>query len=292
MSKNHMESNTQYVDEHRAPTDDERKAIDAALVAFGARNDLGKNAILVGRQDEPYGWYLFDLGDCLNDGKRRYLILGDCLDVLDDFAKLLTLKDLHEFALREDDGRYDALQEWGLFKGISTELWNKAILAGVSFESRYIAWDEESAEWKLYYHVRWKVCEGLHGNTAIRITATNFSHEYADKAFIADFENVSVTEDSAKNIVARLKGEKSPVAKMIKEAWVLTIIDAEGKVYPEIHLQFAPCVDRVIEELKSHTSSFDAYDVPAIQDELRNQMYWEDPMTGFKFDLVLCPVCD
>jgi len=293
MSKKHMEDNTQYIDEERrAPTKLERKALEAALDEMGFKKSLGKNAVLVGRQDEPYGWYLFDLGDCFKEGKGRYLILGDCLDVLPDYDKFLTLKEVHSFAFGESDGRFEAMQKWGVFKGISDELWHKATDAGVEFKEQSVEWSEEAEEWKICYCIRWEACDGLHGNTAISIPANLPTREDADRAFVADLENVAVNESSAEYIVARLKGAKIPSSKTAKEAWVLTIIDKEGKVYPEIHLKFASCVDRVIEELKSHTKSFDAYDIHAIQDELTGQLYWEDPLTGFKFDLVLCPVCD
>lgn len=293
MSKKHMEDNTQYIDEERrAPTKLERKALEAALDEMGMKKSLGKDAVLVGRQDEPYGWYLLDLGDCVGDGKGRYLILGDCLDVLPDYDKLLTLKEVHSFAFGESDGRFEAMQKWGVFKGISDKLWHKATDAGVEFTEQSVEWSEEAEEWKICYCIRWEVCDGLHGNTAISIPANLASREEADRAFIADLENAAVTETSAEYIVARLKGKKSPAAKMIKEAWVLTTIDAEGKVYPEIHLRFVSCVDRVFDELNAHTDSFDEYDIPAMRKELEGNLYLEDAKTGFKFVIALCPVCD
>lgn len=295
MNTGYIKNGEGFVEENRLASKVETEFILTAMESFGIHNADAYKYHLYGRYDAPYGWYLFGVEPLSPHGDEncgKFLILGDCLDVLPDYNKLLTLAEVHEFAFEESDGRFDAVQEWGLFKGITDKLWHKATDSGVEFEHQCMKWDDEAEEWKIIYIVRWDVCDGLHGSTAIRIPANLPTREDADRAFIADFKNVSVTEKSAEVIVSQLEGKKTVTPEKKEEVWVLTIIDQDGNVYPEVHKRFSSCVDRAIEEMKAHTKSFDAYDVPAIQDELRNQMYWEDPITGFKFDLVLCPVCD
>lgn len=299
MSKKHMENNTQYIDEERrAPNKDERDAINAALVDFGEMQILGEDAVLVGRQDEPYGWYLFDLGDCVGDGKGRFLILGDCLDVLPDYGRLLTLDEVHSFAFTESDGRFDAIQKWDVFNGITYAFWHRAEDAGLSFEDQYMKWNDETEEWNIYYPIRWKVCDGLHANSVVRIPANLATRKDADKAFIADLKNIRVNEPSAEPIVAALEGRKTPahrkekVVKMGQTVWVLNI-DSNGEVpMPEVHMTLKSCVAAAIKDIKEHMEEGDEVDFAEAEKYLLNQFHWKWDAMETYYDITECPVCD
>jgi len=291
MSKKHMEDNTQYIDEERrAPTKLERKAIEAALDEMGIKKSLGKNAVLVGRQDEPYGWYLFDLGDCVGDGKSRYLILGDCLDVLEDYDGLLTLGEVHSFALAESDGRFDAIQKWGLFKGISDGLWNKVTDAGVSIEDQYMKWDADAGEWKLHYDIEWDDSDGHYERTEVVIPANLSCTEDADGAFISDLKNVGVTTPSALVILAKINGEDVEKVKTPKTVWVLTI-EHDGEKFPEAHLTYDGAVEGVVNDIKEHEVDGEEYDYDKIREKVREDHYYEDGTNETTYDLAECRLC-
>lgn len=194
MSKKHMEANMKYVDEERrAPTEEERKAIANALAEMGEMEILGADAVLVGRQDEPYGWYLFDLGDCVGDGKGRYLILGDCLDVLPDYNRVLTLKEVHEFAMCEMDGRYEAIQKWGVFQSLSMGL--KTALSCVLGDEgldETMEWDDKQKEWKMRFDVSFTTDKGVTICKTIFIPALLSCKHEADNAFAHEWKSYSL----------------------------------------------------------------------------------------------------
>lgn len=291
MSKKHMEGNSQYIDEERrAPNSDERKAIDAALADFGEMKVLGEDAVLVGRQDEPYGWYLFDLGDCVGDGKSRYLILGDCLDVLEDYDGLLTLGEVHSFAFAESDGRFDAIQKWGLFKGISDGLWNKVTDAGASFEDQYMKWDTDAGEWKLHYDIEWDDSDGHYERTEVVIPANLSCKEDADGAFISDLKNVCVTTPSALVILAKINGEDVEKVKTPKTVWVLTI-EHDGEKFPEAHLTYDGAVEGVVNDIMEHEVDGEEYDYDRIREKVRGDHYYEDDTNETTYDLAECRLC-
>lgn len=140
-----------FVKEDRMANQVETDAIVKALEGF-ADKEYGKEVEnfayhLYGRQDEPYGWYLFGISpieelygsDKFADGQaEKFLILGDCLDVLPDYNRVLTLKEVHEFAINEMDGRYAAMEKWGVFQSLSMEL--KETMADISVDEQGYVW--------------------------------------------------------------------------------------------------------------------------------------------------------
>lgn len=334
MSKKHMEANTQYVMENRMANQVETDAIVKALEGF-ADKKYGKEVEryayhLYGRQDEPYGWYLFGISpieelygsDKFADGQsEKFLILGDCLDVLPDYNRVLTLKDVHGFAIGEMDGRYEAIQKWGVFQSLSMEFKTAlAFVLGDEGLDETVEWDKKRKQWMLKFDVSFMTDSGSECHKTIRIPATFFAKEDTDNEFAKEWEayrkafslddkvreyadnGFSFTEatqwaqDEERNIVAINDAireffgrEKESVTESV---WVLTIT-REGQNFPEVHKTFEGAVDSAIADVRDHVEEGDEdeYNFDAIEKEIAEERYWKDENTNTVYDVCECPLC-
>lgn len=113
-----------YVKEDRMANQQETDKIVVALESFGYKNVEDYKFHLFGRLDDVHGWYLFGISK-EDDEREDYLILGDCLDVLEEpYNKVLGLDEVMEFARNFGSGdnvgtAYDAMQTWGVFNSLS-----------------------------------------------------------------------------------------------------------------------------------------------------------------------------
>ena len=334
MSKKHMEANTQYVMENRMANQVETDAIVKALEGF-ADKEYGKEVEryayhLYGRQDEPYGWYLFGISpieelygsDKFADGQaEKFLILSDCLDVLPDYNRVLTLKDVHGFAIGEMDGRYEAIQKWGVFQSLSMEL--KTALACVLGDEgldETVEWDNKKWRWMLKFDVSFTTDSGSECHKTIRIPAWFSTKEDADNEFAKEWEAyrkafsiddkvreyadngfpftdaTQWAQDEERNIVAinneirEFFGRKTE--NLQESVWVLTIT-REGQNFPEVHRTFDGGVASAMDDICRHIEDEDAgeYDLNAIRKEIAEERYWKDENTNTVYDVCECPLC-
>lgn len=334
MSKKHMEANTQYVMENRMANQVETDAIVKALEGF-ADKKYGKEVEryayhLYGRQDEPYGWYLFGISpieelygsDKFADGQpEKYLILGDCLDVLPDYNRVLTLKDVHDFAINEMDGRYEAIQEWGLFQSLSMEFKTAlACVLGDDSMDETLEWNEKRKMWMLKFDVSFTTESNAACFKTIRIPAMFSTKEDADNEFAKEWEayrkafsiddkvreyadngfsftdatqwaeseerSVVVINDAIREFFGR---EKEGVTESV---WVLTIT-RDGQNFPEVHKTFEGAVESAIADVRDHVEEGDEdeYDFNAIDKEIAEERYWKDENTNTVYDVCECPLC-
>lgn len=297
MSERHMEENTQYVMENRMADQNETDAIVKALESFGVKDAENYAYHLYGRQDEPYGWYLFGMSpieefygsDQFADGQtEKFIILGDCLDVLEDYNRVLTLKEVHEFAICEMDGRYEAIQKWGVFQSLSMELKNMIADTFGSDMDETVEWDNVRREWKLKFDLEFLTDCGSECHQSVRIPAMFNMKEEADEEFAKEWDAIrrafsvddrrrefadnglSYTEalDWAKseerkiaeinNAIKTYYGKKHDAAEAAQDlqfkdgqgyVWVLTIM-AQGQNFPEVHKTFDGAVASAILDMK------------------------------------------
>jgi len=194
MGERHMEENAQYVMENRTANENERKCCEKALEIFGWKDADLYEFHLYGNQDEPYGFYLFGItrkdGECFDDGQdEKYLMLGDCLDVLPDYEKVLTLAEVHDALVAEDsDGRCEAAQKWGVYRSISIDLYNVLADMEVSVENERVFRDAKESEWKLSLDVAFATDMGGYEVITITIPAQLGSREDADREFFSEWK--------------------------------------------------------------------------------------------------------
>ena len=179
-----------FVKEGRLANKIEANAILKAAGSLGIENADAYLYFLYGQYDAPYGWYLFGVkpltGKPFDDGQtEKFLILGDCLDVLPDYNRVLTLKDVHEFAKGEMDGRYEAIQEWGVFRSLSMKL--KTMLVDVTENDESVdevmEWSANNQRWELKYNVSYTTDAGAEENVEVRIPACLSCNQAADDEF-------------------------------------------------------------------------------------------------------------
>ena len=103
-----------YVCENRLADEVEREIVVTALKIFGVKDSNNRLVYLYGRLDDVHGWYLFAVA------RNEYVILGDCLDVLEEpYNKVLTIGEVAKFAKEFGSGEnigtaYEAMTEWGV----------------------------------------------------------------------------------------------------------------------------------------------------------------------------------
>ncbi len=333
-----MES--KFVKEDRMANQVETDAIVKALEGFDAKQ-YGKETEcyayhLYGRYDAPYGWYLFGIspieelygGETFADGQaEKFIILGDCLDVLPDYGRVLTMEDVHEFAIGEMDGRYEAIQEWGVFKSISMKLKNTlANVVGDDGLDESVEWNDSVGGWTLKFCVSFTTDKGADECRVIYIPAQLTCQSEADDAFAAqwrgyrteydkevartsglEFSNVLSKQRSIYEIDKAIRyyidtvrtdfemedREESPrLSDGQTYVWVLTIMK-DGQNFPEVHTTFDGAVDGVIVDIQEHMDEeeVDDYDFVAIKKSLENDRYWEDEKKEAVYDIAECPLC-
>ena len=300
MSEIHNEMGRRFVKEDRMANQDETNAIVTAMKSFGM-NDAEKYAYhLYGRMDEPYGFYVFGItpiaelyGDeKFRDGQtEKYIILGDCLDVLPDYDRVLTLQEVHEFAICEMDGRYEAIQKWGVFHSLSAGLKN-ALFDNSEHLDEMMYWGESRNNWVLRFDMPYTTDSGANEMVVLTIPANLSSQEEADKAFAKawkdyvncfDFDEelmrtveevgdgkkastwVEAKEEKLRGILSVIneymgyKGEDTSDDVEAKhnekdnhnKVWVLTITK-DGQNFPEVHRTFEGAVEGAIADIMEH----------------------------------------
>lgn len=314
-----------FVKEGRLANEVEVEAIKKALAGFGEMECLSDGAILLGRDDEPYGWYLFKLPSVPVDG-AQYMILGDCLDVLPDYTEMLTLQDVHEFAIVEMDGRYEAIQDWGVFRAISMPL--KQMLVDMTGASEgvmeMVEWSQTKRKWYLRYSIQYKTdregwCHSLIFIPACLSCSREADFEYAKgwredlQKFDVDFtvENLNILGASFEDALADATAQKRKMAEIdnairyyletdktdyrkVKEAmheqsvWVLTIMNGDNEVSPEVHSSFSGAVEGVKTDIDDCKMS----QWEDIRKQLEEQMYYYDEESETTYDISLCVVGD
>lgn len=308
-----------FVKENRMANQVETDACVKAIESFGLDPE-DYLYHLHGRYDAPYGWYLFGLGD-VHDEKGEYLILGDCLDVLPDYNRVLTLKDVHDFAINEMDGRYEAIQEWGVFQSLSMEFKTAlACVLGDDSMDETLEWNEKRKEWMLKFDVSFTTESNADCFKTIRIPAMFSTKEDADNEFAKEWEayrkafsiddkvreyadngfsftdatqwaedeerSIVVINDAIREFFGR---EKEGVTESV---WVLTIT-REGQNFPEVHKTFDGAVESAIADVRDHVEEGDEdeYDFNAIKKEIAEERYWKDENTNTVYDVCECPLC-
>lgn len=313
-----------FVKEGRLANDVEVEAIKKALAEFGEMECLSDGAILLGRYDAPYGWYLFKMPRVPVDG-AQYMILGDCLDVLPDYNRLLTLKDVHNFAIGEMDGRYEAIQEWGVFRTLSMKLKTMLVDLTENDESvdEVMEWSANNQRWELKYNVSYATDAGAEEHIEVRIPARLSCNQEADDEFArnwheerkafdveVEMENAKMGGASFDDAYGWAKSKERKMAEIdnalryyietgktdygkIKDAaeqkqgvWVLTIINGDKEVAPEVHMTFEGAVLGVKKDLDDCRKE----QWEEIQKELEGQSYWYDEESETAYDITQCPV--
>ncbi len=194
MSEIHNEKGKRFVKEDRMANQDETDAIVKAMESFGMNDAENYAYHLYGRMDEPYGFYVFGItpieefygSDKFADWQtEKYIILGDCLDVLPDYDSMLTLQDVHEFAICEMDGRYEAIQKWGLFQSLSSGLKNSLFDHSEHLDDmdEIMYWRESRNNWVLRFDMPYTTIRGANEMVVLTIPANLSSQEEADAAF-------------------------------------------------------------------------------------------------------------
>ena len=93
-----------YVNENRMANQQETDKIVEALESFGYKNVEDYKFHLFGRLDDVHGWYLFGISK-EDDERENFLILGDCLDVLEEPSnKVVGLDEVLAFARTTGSG--------------------------------------------------------------------------------------------------------------------------------------------------------------------------------------------
>ena len=310
----------------------EENAMLKAAGSLGIENADAYRYFLYGQYDAPYGWYLFGVkpltGKPFDDGQaEKFLILGDCLDVLPDYSRVLTLKDVHDFAIGEMDGRYEAIQEWGVFRSLSMKLKTMLVDLTENDESvdEVMEWSANNQRWELKYTVSYATDAGAEEQIEVRIPARLSCNQEADDVFArnwreerkafdveVEMENAKMGGASFDDAYGWAKSKERKIAEIdnalryyietgktdygsIKDAaeqkqgvWVLTIINGDKEVAPEVHMTFEGAVLGVKKDLDDWRKE----QWEEIRNELVEQFYWYDEESKTEYDLDLCPVCD
>jgi len=181
-----------YVFENRMANPQETDKIVEALESFGYKNVEDYKFHLFGRLDDVHGWYLFGISK-KDDEREDFLILGDCLDVLESpFNKVVGLDDVMCFARSEGSGdnvgtAYDAMQKWGVFNALSDGFCLMMDSNEVCIENERAHWDDKRKEWKLSYDVMFDTDMGGNEKVEITIPAQLGNSEAADREFMSEW---------------------------------------------------------------------------------------------------------
>lgn len=181
-----------YVNENRMANQQETDKIVEALESFGYKNVEDYKFHLFGRLDDVHGWYLFGISK-EDDEREDFLILGDCLDVLEEpYNKVVGLDEVLTFARTEGSGdnvgtAYDAMQTWGVFHTLSDGFCGMMDSNEVCIENERAHWDDKRGEWKLTYDVMFDTDMGGNEKVEITIPAQFEKSEDADREFLSEW---------------------------------------------------------------------------------------------------------
>lgn len=183
-----------YVFENRMANQQETDKIVEALESFGYKNVEDYKFHLFGRLDDVYGWYLFGISK-EDDVREDFLILGDCLDVLEGptYNKVVGLDEVMHFARTAGSGEnvgtaYDAMQTWGVFNSLSQGFCDMMDSIDVCIENERAHWDDKRKEWKLSYDVMFDTDMGGNEKVEITIPAQLGNSDEADREFMSEWK--------------------------------------------------------------------------------------------------------
>ena len=183
-----------YVKENRMANQQETDKVVEALESFGYKNVEDYKFHLFGRLDDVHGWYLFGISK-EDDVREDFLILGDCLDVLEGptYNKVVGLDEVMHFARTAGSGdnvgtAYDAMQTWGVFHSLSQGFCDMMDSIDVCVENERAHWDDKRKEWKLSYDVMFDTDLGGNEKVEITIPAQLGTQEEADREFMSEWK--------------------------------------------------------------------------------------------------------
>ena len=183
-----------YVNENRMANQQETDKIVEALESFGYKNVEDYKFHLFGRLDDVHGWYLFGISK-EDDVREDFLILGDCLDVLEGptYNKVVGLDEVMHFARTAGSGEnvgtaYDAMQRWGVFNSLSQGFCDMMDSIDVCIENERAHWDDKRKEWKLSYDVMFDTDMGGNEKVTITIPAQLGNSDEADREFMSEWK--------------------------------------------------------------------------------------------------------
>ena len=318
----------EFVKECRLANEVEKDACAKALLEFGKEPGDYADIYLYGRYDAPYGWYVFGLNSC-RDAKGEYLILGDCLDVLPDYGRVLSLKEVHDFAICEMDGRYEALQDWGLFQPVSPGMKNAICdVAGDEALDERMEWSDDAREWQMAYDVHCRTADGKDLTETVSFTAfydaqgtadRRFSNEWQERILDCyrkcaagapsgngDWEGCKAKTDAMRTIAlamafyintgrtdyAEFKAAEN--GKSGTSVYVLTIM-ADGRVRPEAHRTFDGALDAAMADIREHCGYGEGV-LKEIWTALGKNLHWDwvgaDTGNAVTYDITECRVAE
>lgn len=183
-----------YVFENRMANQQETDKIVEALESFGYKNVEDYKFHLFGRLDDVHGWYLFGISK-EDDVREDFLILGDCLDVLEGptYNKVVGLDEVMHFARTAGSGEnvgtaYDAMQTWGVFNSLSQGFCDMMDSIDVCIENERAHWDDKRKEWKLSFDVMFDTDMGGNEKVEITIPAQLGNSDEADREFMSEWK--------------------------------------------------------------------------------------------------------
>lgn len=178
-----------YVKEDRMANQVETDKIVEALESFGYKNVEDYKFHLFGRLDDVYGWYLFGISKEDESGED-YLILGDCLDVLDGptYNKVVGLDEVMHYARTVGSGdnvgtAYYAMQTWGVFHSLSQGFCDIMDSIDVCIENER-AVKGKDGNWMLVWDVYFTTDMGGNEKVEISVLAQYPTEDEADHAFM------------------------------------------------------------------------------------------------------------
>ena len=186
-----------YVKERRLANEDELAAIKKVLEGLGYRDADKNNYGLYGRLDDVHGWYVFGIKKtgAGMDAAENFLILGDCLDLMErPYDRVLGLDEVMTFARLTGEGEnkgtaYDAMQEWGVFTSLSDRFCAVFDAMDVRIENERAHWDAKRKEWELSYDVMFDTDMGGNEQVTITIPAKSSTQEIADREFFSEWQS-------------------------------------------------------------------------------------------------------
>lgn len=211
-----------YVNENRMANQHETDKIVEALESFGYKNVEDYKFHLFGRLDDVHGWYLFGISK-EDDERENFLILGDCLDVLEGptYNKVVGLDEVMHFARTAGSGEnvgtaYDAMQTWGVFNSLSQGFCDMMGSIDVCIENERAHWDDKRKEWKLSYDVMFYTDMGGDEKVTITIPAQLGICEDADREFMSEWKHLCATSDR-ETLIASYEDADATTAEV--ESW-------------------------------------------------------------------------
>lgn len=211
-----------YVNENRMANQHETDKIVEALESFGYKNVEDYKFHLFGRLDDVHGWYLFGISK-EDDERENFLILGDCLDVLEGptYNKVVGLDEVMHFARTAGSGdnvgtAYDAMQTWGVFNSLSQGFCDMMGSIDVCIENERAHWDDKRKEWKLSYDVMFYTDMGGDEKVTITIPAQLDICDDADREFMSEWKNLCAISDR-ETLIASYEDADATTAEV--ESW-------------------------------------------------------------------------